>query len=543
MRFRPQLRTVLLVVNLTILLLPLGSIYALRIYETELVRQTESNLLAQGTVISMVYRDRLLNNLGPRADTYAIEAPSQPMIGSPEPGKFKPLLPQLNMAEAELRSPIGEAGQPESPPDAAAAEAGSELANLLREAQNAALAGIRIVDTDGTVVASTGAETGLSLIHREEVRRALKGEVVSLLYMRSQSDEPSPLGPFSRRTRYRVHVAVPVAKDMRVYGAVVLMRTPLDASKAIYIHRRPIAYGALILFFVVLAMTVMTSLTISRPVKRLIEQIERFGRSGKNDPDGFKAPRALEFGTMETDRLSEAFSVMSKKLEQRSDYIQTFVSNVSHGFKTPLASTHAAVELLKDHISDMTLEERNRFLDIIDDDTARLERLVTRLIELARADVVKSTGEKTEIIPLLEDLVDRYRSYGRKIKIRANGGGDSVPINRETLESIITNLIDNAYIHGGTDVEVILKSGKAAVDGSGCLEISIEDDGKGISAANAEKIFRPFFTTAKEAGGSGLGLSIVQSLLKAHGGDIELAPSERGACFKLRLPEQPMQLI
>jgi signal transduction histidine kinase len=66
--------------------------------------------------------------------------------------------------------------------------------------------------------------------------------------------------------------------------------------------------------------------------------------------------------------------------------------------------------------------------------------------------------------------------------------------------------------------------------------IDIHDNGSGITGANAPRIFEPFFTTARNRGSTGLGLSIVRSLLAAHGGEIRLLPAERGAHFRLRLP-------
>jgi signal transduction histidine kinase len=68
------------------------------------------------------------------------------------------------------------------------------------------------------------------------------------------------------------------------------------------------------------------------------------------------------------------------------------------------------------------------------------------------------------------------------------------------------------------------------------VEIVVQDDGPGISPANAARVFTPFFTTAREQGGTGLGLAIVRSLVRAHHGEITLEPATRGARFKIDLP-------
>jgi signal transduction histidine kinase len=87
--------------------------------------------------------------------------------------------------------------------------------------------------------------------------------------------------------------------------------------------------------------------------------------------------------------------------------------------------------------------------------------------------------------------------------------------------------------HGGSEVNVDIRTGLA---GTGELRLTVSDDGPGISEANAKRIFQPFFTTARDQGGTGLGLAVVKSLLTAHRGSIQLAASQPGAVFEIRLP-------
>jgi signal transduction histidine kinase len=86
--------------------------------------------------------------------------------------------------------------------------------------------------------------------------------------------------------------------------------------------------------------------------------------------------------------------------------------------------------------------------------------------------------------------------------------------------------------HGGPQVRVTISlrcEGDIAV-------LTAADDGPGISPANSERIFVPFFTTARKNGGTGLGLAIVKSLVSAHGGVLKLAPAGKGAVFQVELP-------
>jgi len=107
---------------------------------------------------------------------------------------------------------------------------------------------------------------------------------------------------------------------------------------------------------------------------------------------------------------------------------------------------------------------------------------------------------------------------------------------REAFESIVANLLDNARQHGGPGVEVAISAREIETEAGRMVELHFRDNGPGISAGNRERIFRPFFTTARDRGGSGLGLSIVQSLVTAHGGTTSLEPSETGTDFCIRLP-------
>ena len=92
-------------------------------------------------------------------------------------------------------------------------------------------------------------------------------------------------------------------------------------------------------------------------------------------------------------------------------------------------------------------------------------------------------------------------------------------------------LLDNSRRAGARTISI------AAAHEDNHICLTIADDGCGIAAADAERIFEPFFTGRRESGGTGLGLSIAASLLAASGGTIALVPSERGAAFSIRIPE------
>ncbi|HZP11256.1 MAG TPA: HAMP domain-containing sensor histidine kinase [Nevskiaceae bacterium] len=537
---RVRLRTILLLINLVILVLPLGGIFWLRIYESALVRQTESELIAQGVFVASAYDaifTRVTQNAArePRTKPFDVASYGQPLTAPEHPadpeGRWRPQPAELDLASDTIhpRPPDAEPGKPA---DFYAEQVGMELTPMLRSAQTVTLAGIRVVDHQGTVVASTSEDFGMSLANHEEVQRALTGEPVSFLRSRvSEHDEPA-LASISRGTRIRVFVAVPIVHRDRVLGAVLLARTPANIKQAMFGKRRELALAGLLLLGVVLMLSLFASRMIALPVQNLMAQARRAARGEQGAVIPLEHP-----GTREIAELSETVATMAQALESRSNYIRDFAAHVSHEFKTPLTAIQGAVELLRDHAATMSSEERVRFLNILAADAQRLENLVRRLLELARADVMRVGADRADVAAVLPATLDRHREAGMEIesvglKADPHRGPIEVAMNAETLDSILSSLLDNVRQHAGAGVRTRVswsREGDEAV-------IDVQDEGAGISSANAQRIFEPFFTTARQQGNTGLGLSIIRSLLVAHRGDISLLPATRGAHFRIRLP-------
>lgn len=534
--YQPSLRTLFLVVSLIVLLLPLGGIAALRLYETGLVQRTESSLISQGALVAAAYREELSRQLARLPESEPIDPTLYGNLLAPEwradgSHPFTPIHPRLDMASSSIRSPAAEAVLPAGPADRFAGAAGRALTPALSNAKKISLCGIRIVDHRGTVVASSGTELGRSLTVREEVPRALAGEPVSLLRRRISDEPPPAIDSLSRRTRVRVYVAIPVVAGDRVWGAVVLSRTPLDVQKALYNHRRTLLQGGVVLLAAVLLITLITTVAVTRPMKRLVDQAEAVTRGQRDAARPLASP-----GTREVARLSEAISRMATALQERADYIRTFAGNVSHEFKAPLTSLKGAGELFRDHLEEMSREELERFLRIMEADVERLDRLVNRLLELARADMAAPGNEHCTPLPILTALAARYRDAGLEVKVLPSNDELTAAMSAAAFESIFSILLDNTLQHAGTGRSVSITLPPIAGDEGTGLWISYADDGPGIPEQTAGRIFNPFFTTARERGGSGLGLAIVRSLLDAHNGTIDLLPSEKGTTFGIRLP-------
>jgi signal transduction histidine kinase len=529
-RPRLKLRYLLLAVNLTVLWLPLLGLEALRLYDSALVRQTESELIAQAAFVAASYRAALTRR--------APHLVANPGYGVPlaapwrelydrEP-RWRPRPARLDLAEEPVSPPPPETTEPPTPVDSYAQAVGQELQALLQDAQVMTLAGIAVADAQGTVVATTGPSLGRSLTAFDEVRRALTGEPVSSLRQRISDALPPAIDSISRGTPLRVFVAAPILQDQRIVAAVLLWRTPISLSQVLHGKRYHLLLAAMLLLGTVALMSVFTSLTVVRPLQALVRQAQRATAGEK----GVVAPLAYPV-TQEMADLSQAVTTMARYLEQRTDYIRSFAAQVSHEFKTPLAAIRGAVELLRDHLATMTAAERDRFLGNLDQDAARLERLVRRVLELARADVMQASAtDRAEVAVMVRHLAARYADAGFQVMVIEPLPSVTVAMTEDVLESILSNVLDNARQHGGDVVRVAVIG--LAPDPAVLIEIS--DNGPGISAANTARVFEPFFTTARQQGGTGLGLAVVKSLVIAHGGSIELGESSAGVRLRIRLP-------
>jgi signal transduction histidine kinase len=505
--------------------LTLAGLSFIRVYDNQLIRQTESELIAQGAVVAEVYRARLREAVA-REDYGRLRTARWP-FPIPDDKRLRPILPSLRASDAPL-PPDETPALSRVPAEPHAREVGAGMGPLLEQVRAATLAGIRVVDTEGVIVSSSSPELlGATLADRPEVRKALLGEPTSVLRRRYAEPEDTPLASLSRDTGMRVSVALPVLEGDRVWGAVVLARTPMTFAKATYADRWNLSATGLVLVAAVALMSLAAGALVGRPVRALVKQTRAIAASA---PSGFE-PVARPV-VAELAELSEALAGMATALRDRNQYIRSFAANVSHEFKTPLASIQGAVELLRDSADVMSPEQRARFLANIDADARRLTRLVQRLLELARADSMTATPARVEVAPLLEALGARARAEGMTdVHVTPGPAGLAVALPAEVLDDVLWQLVTNARQHGGEGVRVELA---VEGDGAGPVRVVVRDNGRGISEANRARIFDAFFTTARERGGTGLGLTISQSMLRAFGAGLELRPAPAqgpGAAF------------
>jgi signal transduction histidine kinase len=529
-RWPPKLRTVLLTVSLVVFLIPLGTILVLRVYESELIRRTEAELISQGAILQAAYKRQLREELGKSGVRLSNYGKSVKVHWPRQVNQWlKPVPETLELTSDQIYPPLPPAKSTDQKPTKAAVRAGRAIRSILLDSQTITLSGTHVVDPEGLVVASTHSIIGDSLAHLEEIERALGGRFVQRLRRRDIEAEP-PLASISRGTDFKVAVSMPIVDNGRLLGAVMLMRTPMNLKKALYRHRYPVGIALGLMLLGVIFIASVTSYFISQPIQRLIQQTRDI-----RNKEGGEAPIDSS-RTAEFDELTEALADMATTIRERTDYIESFAQNVSHEFKSPLSSIQGTAEVLEEHWETMDEQKRQQFLANLKQDGQRLERLLNRLLALARADTHEPEDGAIDLGEQLEAVKSDFTSDSFEVEVSMPETAAIAAISREAFESVMSNLLTNAREHDADRVEIDVHT----IADPEAVEIYVSDNGPGISGGNADKIFDSFFTTDQESG-TGLGLSITQSLVEAHDGSIELIEREDGATFRIRLPRERLE--
>jgi two-component system phosphate regulon sensor histidine kinase PhoR len=227
---------------------------------------------------------------------------------------------------------------------------------------------------------------------------------------------------------------------------------------------------------------------------------------------------------------------------RRADSIRRdFVANVSHELRTPLTAIRGYVEALLEQPGQD--EDTHRFLEIVSRQSARMERLVTDLLRLARLDAKQETLERTTceveriFRTVITDLAPAIGAKRQSVTITVTPEATQVQADAAKLHDIVRNLAENAVNYSPEGAEIHLDAQR--VDGA--IAVTVSDSGPGIPPADLTRVFERFYRVDKaraRPGGTGLGLAIVRHLVELHGGTIRAANGALGGAeFTVTLPD------
>ena len=229
--------------------------------------------------------------------------------------------------------------------------------------------------------------------------------------------------------------------------------------------------------------------------------------------------------------------------ERRLDRVRRdFVANVSHELRTPLTVIRGYAEALAD--GEVTSEEGRRHLDIIGRHTARMERLVQDLLQLARLDAGQNGVQfaRIDVSELIQGVVDglsaRLVERGQRVEITIHAGAESARADQAKLRDALQNLLINAITYAPAATTIRIDAERR----DETLTLVVADEGPGIPVAELQRVFERFYrvdkSRARDPGGTGLGLSIVKHLVELQGGQVRAENgSAGGARFTITLPQ------
>ena len=327
-------------------------------------------------------------------------------------------------------------------------------------------------------------------------------------------------------------VAVPWKQQGKVVGAVYIQ----TAAQAIQASYAPLWQQAAIVALLTFVVAVAFSSFYTR---RLVLPLKKMAASAGLMAKGLPAPQVDDTGFAELNELSGSFNHMSRQIQDTEKTRKAFIANLSHELRSPMTSIQGFVQGMLDKT--VKPADQQQTLQIVLDETKRLNHLVSGLLSLSRVEAEESELQKQvfnicELIRLV--LITRIQPLEEKsIQVLTLFEEEEMfaLAARSQIEQVLINLLDNAIRF--TPVNGQIKFAVDSVDKK-TLAVTVSDNGIGVAAEDAEHIFDRFYKADQShtvGEGVGLGLAICKAIMERHGQGIRLLPGEEGAAFRFTL--------
>ncbi len=309
-------------------------------------------------------------------------------------------------------------------------------------------------------------------------------------------------------------------------GAVVLhvQRSVAQSVRTLWEDRFQLIQLTLVILVFAVALTVWLGIRWVRPVESLRDQaLSRTSGAGRVSTEPLTIDRADELG-----EVADAFNTLLAALEQRNRANETFAADLAHELKNPIAAVRTASEALSGG-KPLTESRAARIQRILDDSSKRMQVVIDRFLELARAEAGLATTnlEPVDLDGLVRGLVDTLGHDARfstvEFSVERDPGAPTWLVgDEERLETAFRNLLLNAatFAAGEPDTDPAVRVRiTSRVDGH--VAVAVEDTGPGIAEDDLPRIFDRYFS--KRQGGTGLGLPLAKAIVEAHGGSLSAA--------------------
>jgi len=278
---------------------------------------------------------------------------------------------------------------------------------------------------------------------------------------------------------------------------------------------RWLGWGALALALSLLAAYFIVS-RLNRPLRALATAAAAIGKGKTPEPLSESGPE--EIGT-----LSHAFNEMSRDLARLDADRALILAGVSHDLRTPLSRLRLGLEMSG---------AEPQLKDGMTADIEEMDRIINQFLDFARTDGGEA-AQDADLAAIAAEVAEHYRRHGRAVATDL-ASVPRLPLQTMAMRRVVLNLVDNALRYGEKDVGIAVRAQDHAV----VLEVA--DRGPGIPVAEVERLKRPFTrleAARSDKGGAGLGLAIVERVVRAHRGSFDLLPRPGGGLLaEIRLP-------
>lgn len=380
---------------------------------------------------------------------------------------------------------------------------------------------VYITDREGRVVYdSSGEHTGEDFSRWRDVKLTLAGDYGTRTS--SRYDPPIEGGP-----RIMV-VAAPILYHGEIVGVVSVVK-PIEILDAFLLNQdQKLKRYAVVL----LGLAMLLGYLVSHSFTRAIEKLSNYAKEMASG----KKVASPTFTDKRFTNLARAISHLRKQLDGKQ-YVEDYVHSLTHELKTPITSVKGAAELLYE---DLPAEQRQKFVDNIQNANQRMFRLVNRMLDLAKLEGLPSVNVHTpfDLTKCVRQLLGELSALilAREIKI---SGLESMPVmvNGDPLliQQAIANLLDNALYYGPVGGEVELYC--TASDQT--YSVAVLNKDQALDSITTERAFERFFSVPENENNpksTGLGLSFVSEIMKLHRGSATLSNTAEGVLAKISWP-------
>jgi signal transduction histidine kinase len=335
-------------------------------------------------------------------------------------------------------------------------------------------------------------------------------------------------GSETTSTGMTAEAALPIIYSGRTAAVIAYSAPVSDIFRAVTTVRHEILVAGAIALLLALIAGYLVARWLAQRVRRLELAAKQMAAGEFGHP--IRVDSSDELG-----QLASTFNEMQRQLEQLELARKRFIATASHELRTPVFSLGGFLELLEDE--ELDAETRRRFLDQVRDQVARLGKLSVNLLDLSRLE-----AGSLELHPEDVDLGELTRSVSGEfeptlaqhdslLELRLPARRIEAQCDPVRVAQIMRILIDNALTHTPPGTQIVVTAARE----NGNVRLAVRDNGRGIDAQIAKRIFEPFYT-GDEGPGSGLGLAIARELADRMSGALTMRSQTGNTEFRLELP-------